>query len=340
MTVCTLPWVVIHSWVDDDPDYDAMVTTAHQKGIVCHYASTPLFQYPSHEWAIDWNAPVWKLLQSPLTGVVVVHSLYPHTGESVLSLEMLLQALRAKNVHRVVLATPFIPYGRQDKDKDLVQGWHTLRDRLQQWPLDRLITLDPHTSTMFSGSQWRYPVHTVAYDVVFDANVWSCSSPITGFLSPDQGSCHRAQNTAHRHHVMWGVLSKTRTYQGAVDKVSWANNQNLDSHQIKGHWCVVDDMLDTGNTLLHAIQWLYRSGASHVSAAITHGILSGHDIWSRLHSAGLRHAWITTSVSISCPIPTTSTAPMSHCALPFLQKQTWSHLIWNAIVESCELTVV
>jgi ribose-phosphate pyrophosphokinase len=61
---------------------------------------------------------------------------------------------------------------------------------------------------------------------------------------------------------------------------------------------VVDDMIDTGTTMVGAVRLLHAAGAAGVIAAATHGVLSG-DATERLSSSGIREVVLTDTLPIS-----------------------------------------
>jgi ribose-phosphate pyrophosphokinase len=298
------------------------------------HVSPPLKQYASGEWFVCWQHPTWQTLACDLAGVVVIHSVYPDTGESMVSLDMLVRALHHRG-HRVTVILPFIPYGRQDKPDQTPNGWGTMARWLGFLPIQRLITLDPHAPTMTSTSclVQRFPVTTLSHAALLTPAIPPNLGDVQGFLAPDQGSANRAKDLALWADKPWIILKKSRDAAGDVHQMQW-HSGSLDTRLPSGHWWVVDDMLDTGSTLKHSVQWLKHHGANRISALITHGLLSCHEGLDHLRASGLDQLWLTTSIAPPCGVlgsdPSDQTShDQSHGA--FLHWQPWAETLWETM---------
>jgi ribose-phosphate pyrophosphokinase len=87
-------------------------------------------------------------------------------------------------------------------------------------------------------------------------------------VSPDAGGAKRAERIAGHLNTGVAIFSKKRVNAGEVAAMILVGD-------VKGKKCIlVDDMIDTGGTIVNAAAELKKAGASEVHVAISHGILS------------------------------------------------------------------
>src|SRR5258708_14140469 len=89
-------------------------------------------------------------------------------------------------------------------------------------------------------------------------------------VSPDVGGVVRARGLAKRINTPIAIIDKRRERAGESEVMNVIGD-------VAGHTCIlVDDMVDSGGTLVNAADALLANGAKEVYAYITHGLLSGH----------------------------------------------------------------
>ena len=87
-------------------------------------------------------------------------------------------------------------------------------------------------------------------------------------VSPDAGGVPRARSLAKELNLDIAIIDKRR------DKANESDAMNVIGN-VKGKQCIiVDDIVDTGGTLVKAAEALLKNGAEEVQAYITHGVLS------------------------------------------------------------------
>jgi ribose-phosphate pyrophosphokinase len=108
-------------------------------------------------------------------------------------------------------------------------------------------------------------------------------------VSPDVGGVVRARGLAKRIDAPLAIVDKRRERPGDSEVMNVIGD-------VKGHTCIlVDDIVDSGGTLVNAADALLTNGAKEVYSYISHGVLSGGAV-SRITSSRLKELVITDSI--------------------------------------------
>jgi ribose-phosphate pyrophosphokinase len=109
-------------------------------------------------------------------------------------------------------------------------------------------------------------------------------------VSPDVGGVVRARNIATRIHSDLAIIDKRRPRAGVSEVMNVIGD-------VKGRDCIiVDDIVDSGGTLINAAKALLETGASSASVYVTHGVLSG-EAATRIGSSALEMLTITNTIA-------------------------------------------
>ncbi|MFY8154391.1 MAG: ribose-phosphate diphosphokinase, partial [Hyphomicrobiales bacterium] len=108
-------------------------------------------------------------------------------------------------------------------------------------------------------------------------------------VSPDVGGVVRARALAKRIDAPLAIVDKRRERPGESEVMNVIGD-------VSGRTCIlIDDIIDSGGTLVNAAEALLEKGAKDVLAYITHGVLSGGAV-ARIASSKLRELVITDSI--------------------------------------------
>ncbi len=190
--------------------------------------------------------------------VVVLHSGSPKPNEGLVELELVLQILKDHQIKPEVFFTYF-PYGRQDKIFEIGEtnvAENLVRKLVNYYGVKKIYTIDAH----FGKMPWtkEYPIENLsALPFLVKKNREDFGSEVL-FMSPDKGGKRRT-----------GVegLEKTRINSFEVTLSSSAIPME---GKVIG---VIDDMIETGGTLLRFCEFANNAEAKKVIALITHGVL-------------------------------------------------------------------
>lgn len=208
---------------------------------------------------------------------------------------IMVDALKRASAKRITVIMPFYPYSRQDKKhkgREPVSA-RLFADLFRSAGADRIMTVDLHTAQIqgfFDG-----PVdHLLAQRVLADHIQRTYTDSRITVVSPDSGRVRLAEKWARQlGDRPIAFIHKTRDPDHP--NLAVANRVVGD---VEGHLCVlVDDMIDTGGTIVKATDALLEAGASDVVIAATHGILSD-PAPKRLADSNAREVVITNTLPI------------------------------------------
>lgn len=200
-----------------------------------------------------------------------------HPNDDIWNFLLTLDALHLAGAESITPVVPYLPYLRQDrKDEPRVpiSAARLIRSIEQCASVKRLITIDMHADQL--QAVFTIPVDHLPGRVVFTS--WAkerFASKLDNLVAvaPDFGSAKRVRKLAADigSDVKVAILEKERDKDGV-------EIHNIIGANVSGKICLInDDMIDTGGTLLKAIQALYQHDAKSVIASASHPVFSSKD---------------------------------------------------------------
>ncbi|GHV72638.1 ribose-phosphate pyrophosphokinase [Bacteroidia bacterium] len=200
-------------------------------------------------------------------------------AENLLELMLLVDAAKRASARKIITIIPYFGYARQDrKDRPRVPiGAKLIANLLSSAGISRLITLDMHADQI--QGFFDIPVDHVYASQIFLAHIhnnFDTSNII--FASPDAGGTRRAQTYAKSLGNGFVVCYKLRNRPNEVGTIELLGDVT-DKDVI-----LLDDIIDTGNTICKAAKVIRSNGARSVRAMITHPLLTGNAYQNVLNS--------------------------------------------------------
>jgi ribose-phosphate pyrophosphokinase len=185
---------------------------------------------------------------------------------------LLIDALRRASARRISVIMPYYGYARQDKKhrgREPISA-RLMADLLKTAGADRIMTVDLHTSQIqgfFDG-----PVdHLFAIKILAEHVQSRYDRNEITIVSPDSGRVRVAERWTDILGSPLAIIHKRRD-PDVPNEVKMFEVVG----EVKDRVCVlVDDMIDTGGTIVKAAETLFENGAKAVIVTATHGILSG-----------------------------------------------------------------
>ena len=193
-------------------------------------------------------------------------------AENWLELLILIDAAKRASAYKIISVIPYFGYARQDrKDRPRTSiGAKLMANLLIAAGVDRIITLDLHADQI--QGFFEIPVDHLYSSNVFYPYIQSLKLDNLCMVSPDTGGTKRASTYAKALDCDLAIGFKQREKQNEV-----ANLQIIGDGKDK-NCIIVDDIIDTGGTLVKAANKLKENGAKSVMAMCTHGLLSGNGL--------------------------------------------------------------
>ena len=224
--------------------------------------------------------------------VFVLQSTCMPTNDTLVELLVLVDALKRASAGRITAAMPYFGYARQDRRPRSVRVPITAKvvaNMLTTVGIDRLLTMDLH-SDQIQGF-FDIPVDNIYSMPILLGDLWKSDYQNLVVVSPDVGGVVRARQMAKRLECDLAIIDKRRP------KANVAKVMNIIG-DVEGRTCVImDDMVDTANTLCEAARALKEHGAERVLAYCTHPVLSGNAV-ERIASSALDKLVVTDTIPL------------------------------------------
>ncbi|MDG6109410.1 ribose-phosphate diphosphokinase [Dactylosporangium aurantiacum] len=227
----------------------------------------------------------------------VVQSMVAPINDWLMECLIMVDALKRGSAKRITVVLPFYPYARQDKKhrgREPISA-RLVADLLKTAGANRILTVDLHTAQIqgfFDG-----PVdHLFAMNTLADhIDAKYAGRPIT-VVAPDSGRVRVAERWTDRlGGCPLAFIHKTRDPSKPNQIVA-----NRVVGEVEGRVClIVDDMIDTGGTIVGAADILFNEGAADVVVAATHPVLSD-PACDRLSASRISEIVVTNTL----PLPT------------------------------------
>ena len=202
--------------------------------------------------------------------VFVLQSTCQPTNDTLMEVMVMVDALKRASAGRITAAIPYYGYARQDRRTRSARVAITAKvvaNMLQGAGIDRLLTMDLH-SDQIQGF-FDVPVDNIYSSPILLGDIWKRNHPELVVVSPDVGGVVRARAIAKRLECDLAIIDKRRPKPNVAKVMHIIGD-------VKDRTCIImDDMVDTANTLCEAANALKEHGARGVMAYCTHAVLSG-----------------------------------------------------------------
>ncbi|HLR85598.1 MAG TPA: ribose-phosphate diphosphokinase [Nocardioidaceae bacterium] len=226
----------------------------------------------------------------------VIQSHTAPINEAIMEHLIMVDALKRASAKRITVIQPFYGYARQDKKhrgREPISA-RLMADMFKVAGADRLMTVDLHTAQIqgyFDG-----PVdHLLAMPILAKHVEEKYGDEPLAVVSPDAGRIKVAEAWSERlGGAPLAFIHKTRD----IDRPN-ESRANRVVGEVEGRVCVlVDDLIDTGGTIVQAAEALKADGAAAVVIAATHAVFSGPAV-DRLKNSVVREVVVTNTLPIA-----------------------------------------
>ncbi len=201
--------------------------------------------------------------------VFVVQSTCSPVNDNLVELLVIIDALRRASADRITAVIPFYGYARQDrktKGREPITA-KLVANLLTTAGVDRILTVDLHAGQI--QGFFDIPMdHLTAIKLLSDHfKTRDLTDHVV--VSPDAGSIPRARDMAERLNLPVAFIDKRRPEPNVAEVM------NIVGKVAGSHVILLDDMIDTGGSILQGTKALRNAGAVSVKVCAAHGVFSG-----------------------------------------------------------------
>jgi ribose-phosphate pyrophosphokinase len=215
------------------------------------------------------------------------------TNDNLMEIMIMADALKRASAGRITAAIPYFGYARQDRrprSARVAISAKVVANMLQVAGINRMLVMDLHADQI--QGFFDIPVDNIYASPILLGDLWKHNYDNLVVVSPDVGGVVRARALAKRMEADLAIIDKRRPRANVAEIMHIIG-------EVEGRNCVImDDMVDTANTLCQAAQALRDSGALRVMAYATHPVLSGKAI-ERLNNSVIDELVVTDTIPLS-----------------------------------------
>lgn len=191
-------------------------------------------------------------------------------SDNLMELLLMIDAAKRASAYKVIAVMPYYGLARQDrKDRPRVAiGSKLVANMLVAAGADRVITMDLHAPQI--QGYFDIPVDHLEASAIFIPYIEKLNLPNLTFAAPDVGSANRIREIASYFECEMVICDKHRKRANEIASMVVIGDVNGKDVVI------IDDLCDTGGTLVKSAALLKEKGANSVRALITHPVLSGN----------------------------------------------------------------
>jgi len=224
--------------------------------------------------------------------VFVLQSTCAPTNDNLMEVLILIDALKRASAGRITAAIPYFGYARQDRrprSARVAISAKVVANMLRAVGVDRVLTMDLHADQI--QGFFDVPVDNIYATPILLGDVWKHTYGDLMVVSPDVGGVVRARAMAKRLECDLAIIDKRRPRPNVSEVMNIIG-------EVAGRTCIImDDIVDTANTLCRAAEALKAHGAAKVVAYCTHPVLSGGAV-NRIQESAMDELVVTDTIPL------------------------------------------
>jgi ribose-phosphate pyrophosphokinase len=225
--------------------------------------------------------------------VFVLQSTCAPTNDNLMEIMVMVDALKRASAARITAAIPYFGYARQDRRPRSARVAITAKvvaDMLSTVGVNRVMVMDLHADQI--QGFFNIPVDNIYATPILLGDLWKRNYEDLLVVSPDVGGVVRARAIAKRLDSDLAIIDKRRPKANVSEVMNIIGD-------VDGRVCVImDDLVDTANTLCKAASALKERGAKKVVAYCTHPVFSGGAV-ERIATSDLDEVVVTDTIPLT-----------------------------------------
>ena len=222
--------------------------------------------------------------------VFVIQSTSPPANDNLMELLLCIDALRRSSAKNITAVIPYFGYARQDRKvvpRTSISA-KLVSNLITNAGASRIVTVDLHSGQI--QGFFDIPVDNLFTTPLFARYIKkNLKNKNLICVSPDVGGVQRTRGLATKINVDLAIIDKRRLQPGKSQVMRIVGN-------VQNKECIiVDDIIDSGGTIVNAVDALIREGAKSVYVFVTHAVLSGEAI-NKIKKSKINKLIITDSI--------------------------------------------
>ena len=247
--------------------------------------------------------------------IFVIQSISSPANDNLMELLLCIDALKRSSAKNITAVIPYFGYARQDRKvvpRTSISA-KLVSNLITKAGADRVLTIDLHAGQI--QGFFDIPVDNLFATPIFARHIKNkIKNKNLICVAPDVGGTERARALGKFLHAGLAIIDKRRPAPGKSEVMNVIGN-------VKGKTCIiVDDIIDSGGTIVNASNALLERGAKEVHVYVTHAVLSGKAI-ERITKSKIKRLVITDTIDNSNKIKVAKN----------IEILTISHLVGEAI---------
>jgi ribose-phosphate pyrophosphokinase len=232
--------------------------------------------------------------------VFVIQSTSTPANDNIMELLLCIDALRRSSAKNITAVIPYFGYARQDRKvapRTSISA-KVVSNLITNAGASRIVTVDLHAGQI--QGFFDIPVDNLFTTPMFARYIKKkFKTKNLVCVSPDVGGVQRTRGLATKLKVDLAIIDKRRPEPGKSEVMNIIGD-------VKGKNCIiVDDIIDSGGTIINAVEALKKAGANDVYVFITHAVLSG-DAAKKIKNSKIKKLIITDTIDNSLKIKNNS----------------------------------
>ncbi|WP_423909380.1 ribose-phosphate pyrophosphokinase [Candidatus Spongiihabitans sp.] len=214
------------------------------------------------------------------------------SNNNLMELLVMIDAVKRSSAGRITAVIPYLGYARQDRRPRTARvaiSAKLVAEMIGVAGADRVLTMDLHADQILGF--FDIPTDNIYGSPVLMSELWRKQLPNPIIVSPDVGGVVRARAMAKQLETDLAIIDKRRP------KANEAKVMHIIGDVSERSCILIDDIVDTANTLCEAARALKQHGAIKVLASCTHPVLSGQAI-KRIDDSEIDELLVTNSIPL------------------------------------------
>jgi len=225
--------------------------------------------------------------------IYIIQSVSSPANDNLMELLLCIDALKRSSAKNITAVMPYFGYARQDRKvapRTSISA-KLVSNLITKAGADRVVTVDLHAGQI--QGFFDIPVDNLFATPIFARHVKKkIKSKNIVCIAPDVGGTERARALGKLLNVGLAIVDKRRPKPGKSQVMNVIGN-------VKNQTCIiVDDIIDSGGTIVNAAKALRDRGAKEVYVYITHGVLSGEAV-KKIKNSLIKNLVITDTIDNS-----------------------------------------